>query len=362
MPELLDGQPELYRSFFPAFFRTTVPAETKATCADCAMCEGSTQNVVAPVDGVRRLFRPDTKCCTYHPRLPNFLVGALLADPRPELAAGRARVEAKLAHGAGVTPQWLRPPARYDLVYKSAQDAFGRAAALRCPYYEGEQGACTIWPYREAVCSTFFCKYVAGADGRALWMSVKRYLSLAEAQLSRYALFKVAPALILANGDQLPAATTPLGPEEVDDRPPPPKAYRELWGEWAGREAELYRRCATEVAALTPDAFERLMGLDSDIHLAVLARLHAGATAPALPERPRLNPSLTVRWLADGSVALGFHSEYDALALPREAYLLLTEFRGAETLAAVRQRLRDEHATDFADEMLVELHHHRILI
>jgi len=75
---ILDSLPVLYADLFPDFFRKEVPAETKATCAWCAMCPSSASGAVESVDGVSRLFRPDTKCCTYYPKLPNYLVGAIL--------------------------------------------------------------------------------------------------------------------------------------------------------------------------------------------------------------------------------------------------------------------------------------------
>jgi hypothetical protein len=31
-----------------------------------------------PIDGRSRFFHPSTKCCTFHPRLPNDLVGGIL--------------------------------------------------------------------------------------------------------------------------------------------------------------------------------------------------------------------------------------------------------------------------------------------
>ena len=41
-------------------------------------------------------FHRDTKCCTYLPDLPNFLVGRILEDPDPALAPGRASVERRI--------------------------------------------------------------------------------------------------------------------------------------------------------------------------------------------------------------------------------------------------------------------------
>ena len=363
MPQMLDSLPELYRPLFPEFFRRSVPEEVKATCASCAMCESSCQNPVAPVDGVSRFFRPDTKCCTYHPRLPNYLVGALLEDPDPALAEGRRRIEEKLAARVGVTPQWVNPPAKYTLMYESAKRAFGRSTSLLCPYYERTQGSCTIWRYREAVCSTFFCKYVAGADGRKLWMTLKTYLSLVEIQLSRYAVLKLAPEYLHARRDRPEASSgTLLTAEDLDERGMPEEAYRQLWGEWVGREAQLYRESYALVRGLGAADLERLLGLDGVIELTVLERLYQAAVHPTLPRSLRLDPEATVRWMPDGSVALGSYSENDAVALPGAAYELLVEFTGRESVAQVRERLRTQKQADLGDDVLLELYRHRILV
>src|SRR6476661_2494548 len=99
MPRLIDALPQLYRTRVAAVFDREIPRETKATCDDCAMCDQS--RAVPSVDGLNRLFRPDTKCCTYHPKLPNYLVGALLSDEDPAMAEGRRRIEEKFARGVG---------------------------------------------------------------------------------------------------------------------------------------------------------------------------------------------------------------------------------------------------------------------
>lgn len=363
MPTLLDALPALYAPLLPAFFRAEVPAERKATCANCAMCAPDAGAAVAPVDGVSRLFRPDTKCCTYDPRLPNYLVGALLADARPELAEGRRRVAARIAHRVGVTPQWLRPSPRYAALYDQARNAFGRSAALRCPYFDTADGGCTIWPYREAVCSTFFCKYVAAADGRKFWMSLKSYLTLAEIQLSRFAMFELCRELLLAQPDRgTGREDAPLGPDELDDQPPPAARYAATWGAWAGRETEFYVACFELVRRLGPADLERLLGFDGVIALATLERLHRAATAPALPAVLKLDPGATVQWLPDGSVALGAYSEFDAVALPGEAYALLAAFTGREPVAEVHARLRREKQADVLDDVLLVLYQHRVLV
>ncbi|WNG38885.1 hypothetical protein F0U60_38770 [Archangium minus] len=360
MPQMLDSLPVLYRDLLPDFFQKEIPVETKATCASCAMCPSSGSETVESVDGVSRLFRPDTKCCTYYPKLPNYLVGALLSDTRDELDEGRRRVGEKISSRVGVTPQWVRPSARYNLLYRNSRQFFGKAASMRCPYYELDHGGCTIWPYREAVCSTFFCKYVAGADGRKLWMTFKTYLALAEIQLSRYAVLQLMPEYILAGRDKPDLSETPTV-EDLDDKPLPQKEYAALWRQWAGRERDFYRGCFEAVRALSPEQVEKILGLDGVIELKVLEKSLRDAVAPELPKVLKLNPEATVKWLADGSVALGAYSEYDAVALPGVAYSLLVEFTGREPVSAVRERLRKEKQADLHEDILLELYRHRIL-
>ncbi|WP_224363148.1 hypothetical protein [Hyalangium versicolor] len=362
MPSILDSLPELYRSLFPSFFQDPIPVETKATCSSCAMCEAANPVRIESVDGVSRFFRPDTKCCTYHPRLPNYLVGAILSDTDPAMAEGRRRIQEKIARGVSVNPQWIKAPTRYNLLYTNARQAFGRAQALKCPYYESNGGLCTIWRYREAVCSTYFCKYVAGADGRKFWMTLKTWLTLSEIQLSRYALLQLLPDYVLLGKDKADVATGPLTIEDLDEKPLPEKEYAELWNPWVGQEEEFYRRCFESVRALSSEEFENLLGLDGIVELSMLKRLHEKAVAPKLPKMLKLNPSTTIQWLPDGSIALASYSEYDAVALPGEAYALLVEFNGRAPVEEVRQRLRDEKQADLHEDILVELYRHRILV
>jgi Fe-S-cluster containining protein len=360
MPEIRDALPALYRELLGEPFDREIPAETKATCASCAMLEGACGGV-RPVDGVPRFFRPDTKCCTFHPRLPNYLVGGLLADEDPRIAEGRRRMEARLASRVGVTPEWLHPPRTFTLLYDGARRAFGRARGLRCPFYAVEEGACTIWAHRDAVCSTYFCKYEAGADGRRFWTSVKELVSLVEIQLSRAALLELAPELLDREPGTRPGPG-PVGPEDIDGAPPPEEEYAASWGAWAGRERELYLACHRFVGGLGADELSALLGLDGRIARRAVTRALDAMRSTALPPVLRLDPGATVSWLSDGTVALGGYSELEAVALPGEAYRLLVRFTGDAPVAAVRARLRAEERADLSDEVLLELYRQRVLV
>jgi Fe-S-cluster containining protein len=326
------------------------------------MCESTCGNAVEPVDGASRLFRADTKCCTYFPRLPNYLAGAILSDDSPELAEGRRRIEARIRSRVGVTPLSLGPPARYSLLYRSGRDAFGKARSLRCPYYSDEgSGLCTIWRHREAVCSTFFCKHVAGEDGRRFWSKLKGYLALVETQLSRYALLQLDPDYLLSGRDPSDSERA-LDAGELDELPPSPESYARIWGAWLGREEELYRKSYSIARALDPERVRELLGFDGTLSEAMVRAALERATNPSLPARLGLNPAATVRWLPDGSVGLGAYSEVDAVAVSEEAFRLVREFQGKELVEEVRGRLRSELQADLSDEVLLELYRHRVLV
>ncbi len=273
--KLRHALPPVYASLLPDFFDHEAPAEEKATCNNCAMCPPP--GVIAR-EGVE-YFRPDTKCCTYWPTLANYLVGALLSDPDPGLAEGQRRIRARIASGDHVTPRWLAAPPEYKERLEARREReFGRSLELRCPYYIEDGGLCGIWRHREGDCSTFFCKYDAGADGRIFWRTLTSYLARIEVVLSKLALSQVAPEL----GD--------IG-----------------WGDWAGREEELYRRCYEVVRQLDPDALR-----EDDL----LAKLRAAyqAMSAIIPDRLVLAPNLPMQSVEGGAIAIGY-SRYEPVFL-----------------------------------------------
>jgi hypothetical protein len=307
---LRDALPPVYRALLPGFFDAEAPAEEKATCNACAMCPPPG---VTPPEGVE-YFRPDTKCCTYHPTLANYLVGALLADRDPGLAEGQRRVRDKIASGVGVTPRWLHAPAELrEQLDARREREFGRALDLRCPYYIEDGGLCGIWRHREGDCSTFFCKYDAGADGRIFWRTLTTWLARMEVALSRHALSQVAP--------------------ELDDV---------TWGEWTGREAELYLACHEVVAGVRD--LPAIMGDEHAPLLEQLASAYRRATSDEIPSRLAPARDLPLMRVEGGAIAIGY-SRYEPMFLS-DAVL--------EALA--------EESLDLPDDLRRVLYRARILV
>src|SRR5581483_9117563 len=99
-------------------------------------------------------FDPGAKCCTYNPRLPNFLVGRILSDDDPAALRGRATVEERIRRRVAVTPLGLLHDPVQRLLYDHSKGAsFGRSAALLCPHYLKDSGQCGVWKNRESTCT-----------------------------------------------------------------------------------------------------------------------------------------------------------------------------------------------------------------
>src|SRR5713101_6632134 len=162
-----------------ALLGESVPPESRATCDDCAMCapEGAAEPNTL-------YFSPRVKCCTYQPRLPNFLVGRALEDRDFAFSAGRATVERRIDGGVEVTPLGLEQSAAYGLLYQHGSAGFGHAESMRCPHYIEEGGRCGIWRHRNSICATWFCKYERGAVGLAFWERLRDLLMAVEKDLA----------------------------------------------------------------------------------------------------------------------------------------------------------------------------------
>lgn len=256
--------PAVHRHLLPSLFDESVPEETQATCDRCVMSIPD----VLPERTPEGFFRPDVKCCSFHPNLPNFLVGAILDDTSPEMAVGRERIRARIAARVSVGPVWLAAPRKYTLLFlASRKTSFGRSLILRCPYFEPQQANCSIWRHRDAVCTTFFCKHVGGSEGSAMWRAIEMVLRGVERRLAEYAA-RTLGAEIPNHSNSLDTLTL----EELEERPPDSATYALTWGIWTKREEEYYRACRDVVSRLDARTFEQMFADDEMVNSVENAR------------------------------------------------------------------------------------------
>ena len=359
--------PPLYARWFDDLLGGDIPTETRATCHDCAMCESGGE-YQKPGSA---LFNPQSKCCTYMPRLPNFLVGMILADVDPLMASGRATVEARLDAGLAVTPLGLEQPLKRSFLYAQMEPrAFGRAESMRCPHYISEQGGlCGVWKYRNSICSTWFCKYVRGAVGRDFWEAAKTLLRAVEDDLSQWCLIELEldePALALAlappveSGQRRAVAQPSLTLEDMDDLVDPDK-QRRIWGNWHGREREFYRACTELVATLKWSDVVAVCGPETLARARLAQKAYGRMIADDIPERLSMG-GFAIMGAGPDSYSL-YHPSIgmDTFKLSARVMRLLPLFDGRPTADVVSQIVEKE-GLRFTDELLRRLVDFKILV
>jgi hypothetical protein len=322
--------PPLYARWIDDLLGAPIEPETHATCADCAM----SAPVSAPPDPEAVYFNPRVKCCTFVPALPSFLVGRILRDRARERAHGRASVEARIATGIGLTPLGLgRSPAQH------VPDAsFGRDEKYLCPHFvQQDGGICSIWHHREAVCTTFFCKFVRGAVGASFWSALRRLLEAIEQALAWQCVETLdvgaaAVSLLLGAAGDARHDTVALR----QDGTYAPDDLRAIWGHWAGRERAFYEAAAGVVESLSWREIIERAGPQVRLRAGLVREAHARLGAPAVPVGPLRRSPFVATTLDPSTVRLTTYSGMDPITIPRALFDALPHFdeRAAEPAIA----------------------------
>jgi hypothetical protein len=334
--------PPLYAGWIGDLLDGPLPHESEATCEDCAMWPSTSPGAPATL-----AFTRETKCCTYVPTLPNFLVGRIVEDDDPAMAPGRASVETRIDARLGVTPLGIDRPGVHAVLYQVGLGAaFGRSRTLRCPHYREEAGgACGIWRHRNGVCSTWFCKYSRGATSQRFWHGLEQLLTIVERELARWCLVRLdldpglLTRLLPRGGDRGAGGMPTLDGATIDGRIDD-ATYRAWWGAWLGRERELYRESARLVNRLRWNDVLRIGGASVEALARVLAHAHHGVSATAIPERLTVGQLQTAPVGRD-RVLVTTYNPYDPLELPRLLVEVLGYFDGSPTREALA-RIREE--------------------
>jgi hypothetical protein len=331
----------------------SIPAETNATCQNCAMLVEDEKLIPSGYT-----FDQRSKCCTYIPEIPNFLVGKILDETEPSMAYGRAQVAARVQHGQAVTPFGLGRPPGYMLLYRQVSEySFGKNQALRCPYFDQESGGnCGVHRHRDSTCATWYCKHVRGAVGLTFWRSLHHLLQSVERSLTAWCIYELDPGI---------DATLRLFPPYRTNGMPTHSDWMELlvnagvsedlWGSWTGRVEEFYRECARLVDALSWADVRRICGPEVANYERMVREQFRKLLSDEVPKRLRVG-QLHVLDLDPDAEYLWSYSNLDPLRLPRPVLDLLHHFDGRdneEALAEIRAKegvtLGPEHLRALAD-------------
>lgn len=327
--------PPLYERWMLEALPGPIPRETLAPCLDCAMC---------PKSGAARTaedvaFHPTTKCCTYVPDIPNYLVGRILAEPDPAMAEGRSSVERRIDGGLGVTPLGLGVSKADRATYRkiTEENRFGREPAFRCPHYiDRDGGLCGVWKHRAAVCATWFCRYVRGDVGRTFWKAIERYLRWVEDTLSDWAVLELG---LEPEAMKLLYRIYANDPNEEVELTAEVRTRKRLWGAWWGREREFYRESARLVDGLSWAKIRGLGGATLEVRYRILMdcwnRLLAADVPPAVHAGRFFSASLD-----SGEMRFWSYSRYHPIDLPASFVMALMMARGGGSVEEVAKSIR----------------------
>ncbi|MAL03872.1 MAG: hypothetical protein CL625_06325 [Arenimonas sp.] len=355
--ELIDNFPRIYRKLLPDLFRRQVPAETLATCRQCAMCRP--EPLTADLPG-STYFNPSTKCCTFQPALANYLVGGILSDPDPAMDEGRSRIRSALASGVGCLPTGIVPSAMYAHMYQHrAHDVFGRAVSMRCSYFREGEFNCTIWKHRNATCSTWFCKHVKGKEGQQFWLAAKNYVAYLEWLLPRH--FALEAGLDPPVQDEGASAPVELGADDIDGRWDE-NAHAAAWGAWKGREEAFYIACYEKAQALGHEEVLRISGTHPhDLRGRALERAYNQMMEPKVPDPLLRNPRLVVRERPGDKRHVGVGG-ISGIEISAELLEMLWCFNGLRTTQEALSLIQDRHEATLTQALVTSLYHHRVLV
>ena len=274
--------PPLYARWMDEALAGPIPNETRADCSDCNMIRRADAEP-PPVQP----FASDTKCCTYQPELYNFLVGGILADADKGVAWAKEVIAMRMHRRNGITPLGIRADAFKMLVYERIVDKspemFGRLRELKCPFYINQHGGqCGVWRHRNAICTTWFCRYERGMVGRTFWKQMLGLLRTIEHALSSWAVLELGigdeAVSVLA---QITQRREPNVQDAID--PIPEHVYRRLWGTWYQREVEFYKEAARRVGELAWADVKRIGGPELAAIEVVVRRAYAELVSTDLP-------------------------------------------------------------------------------
>jgi hypothetical protein len=345
--------PPLYARWMSELLDGPLPDETEATCKNCAMLESPASDgaeaAVSPPASDGGYFDPVSKCCSYLPVIPNFLVGAILNDAE---GPGRTSVEARIDARVAVRPLGLDWTPTFAALYQRVgSKAFGRTRSLRCPH-QLDGGLCGIWLHRTAVCATWYCKHVRGGVGAAFWRDgIERLLRAVEADLARHCLQEAGlpTSAILAalppDGRGERRANIDAQYDGVDE-----ELYASMWSDWRGKERAFFRRCDDVVAGLTWRDVVAIAGPEVKLLARNAKDLHRAVTSPDLPARIKVGRFRVLGASAD-SVRIEAYSEYDPVEVPAALFPVLHAFDG-RTTRQVRATLKKEHGIELEDDFV----------
>ena len=345
---------ELYNAWCSDMLDAPIVREADATCLSCAMLKEENSTNISH----EHFFHPDTKCCTYYPSIPNFSIGMILGDNDANGITGKNILKEQLTQEINVTPLRLMQPQQYSQQYSTnTAETFGTDPLLQCPFYQSAgNGICSIWNYRNSVCSTWFCKHKHAKRGIIFWRILKQFLNNIEDQLAMYC------ALQLKIDEGACIHILPRIRDIYSQKPGLPAQKKEnvspkkLWGSWYDKKQEFFLQCAEIVLPLQWADIEKICGPELQIYAKAVHKAYADMEHHDLPQKLKPAP-LIIDSLKSEFVGIRGYSQFDPVDIPQKIFGLLHYFEGKSVSDAVRIIAEQEQVTMSYDDIQLLIDH-----
>jgi Fe-S-cluster containining protein len=125
-------------------------------------------------------FDPTLKCCTFHPFLPSFTIGALLRDESNQVLTDY------------LVASRLTPLGAFPRVAPTSVCETGKIAETRCAFLSTDGRAnCTIRDFRPSTCAGYVCRSRHGVSGLKAWREWESKIAKFEWSLTHLIAFEL---------------------------------------------------------------------------------------------------------------------------------------------------------------------------
>ncbi len=332
--------PPLYSKWAYELLSGTFPNET---VCDCSNCEQLDKNGVLPLNDNSN-FHPETKCCTFYPALPNYMVGRILKDSDiPAMPVVNQRIE----NGFGITPLYLLCPdndRRFEKV-----NFFGRTKAFTCPYYIVNKGCCGIWKHRGSICATWFCKYFRGKVGYDFWDSIKGIFLMIEETISLWCAEQLDIGCDSMEQCLKIGCILKDGPLEQDMRIDS-REQKKNWGNWFGKEKEYFIKCGELVESLSWKDIKKIGGIKLETYAKIVKKYYDRLLNKNILERLKFG-GLHIFEVKSGYYIISIYNDYDRIEIPIPIFEALRYFDG-RPINEIMAQIKKEKNISFDDSLL----------
>lgn len=241
--------PSFYKEILHSKVLNVNVVEKAATCDNCLRSRDKRFSYT---------YKSNLKCCTFHPYLPNYAVGALLE--MPVQTKGIQEIKRKIEQHEFNLPIGILAPYDYQFKFLTKDESdFGNDESLLCPYYDREGNRCSIWQYRGVVCTSFYCRSDYGQNGLKFWAVLSDYLSYVEMALAEECLVQLDFSPRDLSDQLLYLNKRDFEADELSQKAIAPKEMKMLWNAYPDA-TEFYKKCFAIVKKLDRNQFKEILG------------------------------------------------------------------------------------------------------